>query len=91
MNAKELIKKLCCNYINIEGCDMVTIDKVAPVSGYFPIADECDVEDGEYFYTYLDDEDEMKSTEKFLGQPFDYAFPLRDSDGWVGLISMVED
>ena len=90
MKAKDLLKKVCQNYMDIECSDVIEISEDAPVSGYFPIADECDVEDGEYFYTYLDDEDEMKSTEKFLGQPFDYAFPLRDSDGWVGIIK-VED
>mgnify|MGYP007013973617 CR=1 FL=1 len=49
-----------------------------------------DVEEGEYFYTYLEDEQEMKDTETFIGQPFDYAFPLRDCDEWVGLVK-VED
>lgn len=90
MKAKKLIFKLCRNYINIECCDLITIDEALPVSNYFDLADECEVEDGEYLYTYLNDEQEMKDTEKFLEQPFDYAFPLRDSDGWVGLIK-VED
>lgn len=90
MKAKELLKKLCKNFIDIEGCDIITIDEDSPVSGYFPVADECEVESGEYFYTYLEDEQEMKDTEKFLGQVFDYAFPLRDCDEWVGLVK-VED
>ena len=90
MKAKDLLKKVCQNYMDIEGSDVIEISEDSPVSGYFPIADECDVDDGEYFYTYLEDEQEMKDTEKFLGQPFDYAFPLRDSDGWVGIIK-VED
>ena len=90
MKAKDLLKKVCQNYMDIEGSDMIEISEDAPVSVYFPIADECDVEDGEYFYTYLDDEDEMKDTEKFLGQPFDYAFPLRDCESWVGIIKIEE-
>lgn len=90
MKAKELLKKLCKNFIDIEGCDIITIDEDSPVSGYFPVADECEVESGEYFYTYLEDEQEMKDTEKFLGQVFDYAFPCKECYEWVGLVK-VED
>lgn len=90
MKAKELLKKVMRNYMDVEGSGVIEINEDSPVSGYFLIADECDVYDGEYFYTYLEDGQEMKDTEKFLGQPFDYAFPLRDSDGLVGLIK-VED
>ena len=90
MKAKELLKKVMRNYMDIEGSDVIEISEDSHVSGYFPVADECDVEEGEYFYTYLEDEQEMKATEKFLGQPFDYAFPLRDCDEWVGLVR-IED
>ena len=90
MKAKDLLKKLCENFIDIEGCSVITINEDAPVSQWFGIADECEVEEGEYFYTYLEDEDEMKDTERFLGQPFDYAFPIRDSEEWIGIIK-VED
>ena len=90
MKAKDILKKVCTNFIDIEECGIVPIYEVSPVSGCFPIADECEVSEGEYFYVYLEDEQEMKDTEKFLGQPFDYAFPLRDSEEWVGLMK-VED
>ena len=49
--------------------------------------------EGEYFYVYLDTDSEMKETEKFFGQPFDYAFPLRDevpTTAWVGLLKIEE-
>lgn len=88
MKAKELLKKLCINFIDIEGCGIITIDDSSPVSVYFPVSDECDVESGEYFYTYLEDEQEMKYTEKFLGQVFDYAFPCKECYEWVGLVKV---
>jgi hypothetical protein len=88
MKAKDLLKKVMRNYMDIECSGVIEISEDSPVSVYFNVADECDVEEGEYFYTYLEDEQEMKDTEKFLGQPFDYAFPLRDSDGWVGIIKV---
>lgn len=90
MKAKEILKKVCTNFFDIEECGIVTINEDSPVSGWFHIADECEVSEGEYFYVYLEDEQEMKDTEKFFGQPFDYAFPLRISDDWVGLLK-VED
>lgn len=95
MTAKKLLYALMPNFIDMEGSDIITIDEDSVVSGYFPVADECDVESGEYFYVYLEDEQEMKDTEKFLtkhglDQHFDYSFPLRDSDGWVGLVR-IED
>ena len=90
MKAKELLKKVMRNYMDIECSGVIEISEDSPVSVYFSVADECDVEEGEYFYTYLEDEQEMKDTEKFLGQPFDYAFPLRYFDGWVGLLR-IED
>ena len=90
MKAKELLKKVMRNYMDIEGSGVIKFDEFSSLSVYFSVADECDVEKGEYFYTYLEDEQEMKDTEKFLGQPFDYAFPLRYFDGWVGLVK-VED
>ncbi len=95
MTTKQLLYALMPNFIDMEGCGIITIDEESVVSGYFPVADECDVESGEYFYTYLEDEQEMTDTEKFLtkhglDQHFDYAFPLRDSDGWVGLVK-IED
>ena len=90
MKAKELLKKVMRNYMDIEGSGVIEFNEFSSLSVYFNVADECDVDDGEYFYTYLEDEQEMKDTEKFLGQPFDYAFPLRDCDEWVGLVR-IED
>lgn len=93
MKAKELLKKVCTLFIDIESCGIVPINEVSPVSGWFSIADECEVEEGEYFYVYLDSDSEMKETEKFFGQPFDYAFPLRDevpTTAWVGLLKIEE-
>lgn len=90
MKAKDILKKLCVNFIDIEVCGIVPINEVSPVSGWFPIADECEVSEGEYFYVYLEDEEEMKDTEEFFGQPFDYAFPCKECFDWVGLLK-VED
>lgn len=90
MKARDILKKLCQNHIDIEGSGIVEINEDSPVSIWFPIADECEVESGEYFYTYLEDEQEMKDTEKFLGQVFDYAFPCKECYEWVGLVK-VED
>lgn len=46
MKAKELLKKVMRNYMDIEVSDVIEISEDSPVSGYFPIADECDVEEG---------------------------------------------
>ena len=90
MTAKQLLYALMPNFIDMEGCDIITIDEESVVSSYFPVADECEVESGEYFYTYLEDEQEMKDTEKFLGQVLDYAFPCKECYEWVGLVK-IED
>lgn len=98
MKAKELLEALMQNYISIEASGIVKICKETgfdSFSWFFPVADDAGADDGEYFYIYLDDEEELKSTEKFLTRfglntYFDYAIPLRDSECWVGLVK-IED
>ena len=60
MKAKDILKKVCTNFIDIEVCGIVPINEVSPVSGWFPIADECDVSEGEYFYVYHFESETMK-------------------------------
>lgn len=90
MKAKDLLKAVLYNSLDIEQCGVRYIED-NDVSICFPVSDSCSVNDGEYFYIYLEDEDELEETERFLSiygmkDHFDYAFPLVETAEWVGLV-----
>lgn len=87
MTAKLLLAAVLYGGIDIEQCGTAHINNdYVTVAGLFPVADECEVKPGEYFYIYIEDEHEMKVLEECdFKRPFDYAFPIRESEGYIGL------
>lgn len=87
MRGIDLAKKLIENFFDIERTGLASLSQDMPAAKFFHI-DGWDTEYGNYFYVYLQSEREVERAEKFLGRPFSYAFPLRGSSEWVGLVAL---